>query len=92
MVAGEGLSIGNACGAIAACAIAVWLLLTGANWLARGWQEMIDQWPSDPDDFADEALVPELAAARAVPEYRGRCRCGACRRFPKEPCSDFDGD
>lgn len=62
------------------------------EWIGEGWHEMQQPLPSG-SAVADEARIPELAAARRPPSYPGRCRCAACRRFGRAaPCSDYDGD
>jgi hypothetical protein len=89
MASGEGIGVGVACLTVIA---ALLLFVEGMDWVARQWSAMIDRWPGDERDIRAEAMVPEYAAAVRQPEYRGGCRCKACRAFPKEPCSDFDGD
>lgn len=68
----------------------LWLFVLVIDWLEKEWTAMIADWPSEPK-LAAEAVIPELAAARA-PRMDGSCSCRACRHRPQEPCSDYDGD
>lgn len=69
----------------------IWFMDT----IGKDWSRLIDMWPDDAAEnaraAAAEAMVPELAAARNMPDYAGRCRCAACRKRTSEPCSDYDG-
>jgi hypothetical protein len=84
---GEGIRI--AVGIVAIGSIC-WLFVEAMAAIERGWAAMIERFPSDEDELAAEARVPELAASARAPDYKGRCRCRACRSRPYEPCSDFD--
>lgn len=103
MDVGEGFRFA---GAIVTVGAILWLFVEGMAWVQREWNKMVDGYfdllNCEPrhsrkareayERTRAEAMVPELAAANRAPDYKGKCRCSACRKRPPEPCSDFDGD